>query len=94
MFFEVIDDTRKSVLNRILTQPPIKDMYLAGGTALAFQLGHRESIDFDWFTTHEFHPEDIESSLGEMGELLVAESKRNTFHGYLRILSSYVVGLK
>lgn len=24
MFFEVIDDTRKSVLNRILTHPPIK----------------------------------------------------------------------
>jgi hypothetical protein len=24
--------------------------YLAGGTAVALQLGHRESVDFDWFT--------------------------------------------
>src|SRR5439155_4515726 len=31
---------------------PIADregFYLAGGTALALQLGHRRSIDFDWF---------------------------------------------
>jgi hypothetical protein len=26
------------------------DFYLAGGTALAVQLGHRRSIDLDWFT--------------------------------------------
>jgi hypothetical protein len=25
--------------------------YLAGGTALALQLGHRHSVDYDWFTT-------------------------------------------
>src|SRR5437773_11074601 len=24
--------------------------YLAGGTALAIQLGHRRSVDLDWFT--------------------------------------------
>ena len=27
-----------------------KNFYLAGGTALAFQLGHRTSIDFDFFS--------------------------------------------
>ncbi len=26
------------------------DYYLAGGTALALQLGHRQSVDFDFFT--------------------------------------------
>ena len=26
-----------------------RDFYLAGGTAIALQLGHRRSIDFDWF---------------------------------------------
>lgn len=28
----------------------IKDFYLAGGTALALQLGHRTSVDFDFFS--------------------------------------------
>lgn len=27
--------------------------YLAGGTAVAIQLGHRRSVDFDWFTPRE-----------------------------------------
>lgn len=30
-----------------------KGFYLAGGTALALQIGHRRSVDFDMFTTEE-----------------------------------------
>jgi hypothetical protein len=33
--------------------------YLAGGTAIAIWLGHRESVDLDWFT-----PEEITDPLG------------------------------
>ena len=29
----------------------IEDFYLAGGTALALQIGHRVSTDLDWFST-------------------------------------------
>jgi hypothetical protein len=32
----------------------LKNAYLAGGTALALQLGHRESVDFDFFTAQPF----------------------------------------
>lgn len=35
----------------LISQTPIPDQfYLAGGTALALQLGHRKSIDLDFFT--------------------------------------------
>jgi hypothetical protein len=27
-----------------------QQFYLGGGTALAIHLGHRRSVDFDWFT--------------------------------------------
>jgi predicted nucleotidyltransferase component of viral defense system len=30
----------------------ISDFYLAGGTALALQIGHRVSTDLDWFSTN------------------------------------------
>jgi len=33
----------------------IKQAYLAGGTALALQIGHRISVDLDFFTVHEFN---------------------------------------
>jgi hypothetical protein len=32
----------------------ISDFYLAGGTALALQIAHRRSIDFDFFSEKEF----------------------------------------
>lgn len=33
------------------------DLYMGGGTALALQLGHRPSVDFDWFTPKLGDPE-------------------------------------
>lgn len=40
---------------------------LAGGTALALHLGHRISIDLDFFTGKVFNPEDIISALKKSG---------------------------
>lgn len=38
--------------------------YLAGGTGLALQLGHRKSFDFDLFTPGNFFPEELSTLLG------------------------------
>jgi hypothetical protein len=38
--------------------------YLAGGTGLALQLGHRKSFDFDFFTPADFSPEELSSRIG------------------------------
>ncbi len=43
------------------------DAVLAGGTALALHLGHRISIDLDFFTGKVFNPEDIISALRKTG---------------------------
>jgi len=37
----------------LASQAFIKDFYLAGGTALALQLGHRISTDLDWFSASQ-----------------------------------------
>jgi hypothetical protein len=81
MFWNVIDETRQSVLRTILSSPPVENNYLAGGTALALLFGHRESIDFDWFTAEPFTPDQIETNLSEKGQLMITEAKTNTFHG-------------
>ena len=36
-----------------------KGFYLAGGTALALQLGHRTSVDFDFYTDQEFNSQEL-----------------------------------
>ena len=42
------------ILERIMASQPFHGFYLAGGTGLALQLGHRRSDDLDLFTQVEF----------------------------------------
>jgi len=48
------ESTATSACSRALAflrqQDFVRDFYLAGGTALAFQIGHRISTDLDWFS--------------------------------------------
>jgi hypothetical protein len=36
-----------------------QEFTLYGGTAIALRLGHRPSIDFDWFATEPFAPNEL-----------------------------------
>jgi predicted nucleotidyltransferase component of viral defense system len=47
---EAIAPGCRQALNYLRGQPFIGDFYLAGGTALALQIGHRISTDLDWFS--------------------------------------------
>lgn len=56
--------------------------YLAGGTALALQFGHRISIDFDFFTPMDFISQDVIKKLEKIGKFVFQESKeKNTLLG-------------
>lgn len=62
--FEILDNKRKKLLPDFKR---FKDrFYLAGGTALALQLAHRDSVDFDFFTEEDF---DSEALLREVKEV-------------------------
>ncbi len=43
-----------NLIQQLQAVPELKDFNLVGGTALALQLGHRNSIDIDLFTKNEF----------------------------------------
>jgi hypothetical protein len=53
----------------------VRDFYLAGGTALALQIGHRISTDLDWFSTERrlfaLEREDIRQALSSSGQFEV-----------------------
>jgi hypothetical protein len=46
---EALGRSQRSLLPRLAPLARQQGFYLAGGTALALQLGHRRSVDFDWF---------------------------------------------
>ncbi len=50
--------------------PEIKKAYLAGGTALSLQIGHRISVDIDFFTQQEFNETELSTKLASMPEFV------------------------
>lgn len=78
--WNILDDNRKKIL------PLCKDFskdgfYLAGGTGLALQIGHRDSVDFDFFRSGDydthFLAEKIESIFKEH-KVLITQEEKNT----------------
>lgn len=72
---ETFDSTRLEILPMLL---PIKMMgfYLAGGTALALQFGHRQSVDFDFFRVEWFDPGELFET---MQTIFTGKSIKKTF---------------
>lgn len=63
-----------------LEQVPDK-FVLYGGTAIALQLGHRESVDFDFFSTGtsgNFDPDELLATLPFLGRAQVVQKAPNT----------------
>lgn len=59
----------------------LSEFYLAGGTAAALQLGHRLSIDLDFFSINSFEAEVLRSRLEDSGiKLLEIETASKTLH--------------
>ncbi len=55
-----------------------KSFILYGGTAIALHLGHRQSIDFDFFGWHSFMPLELAGSLEFLAGGVVLQSEPNT----------------
>ena len=47
------------LIQQLQSIPELQGFYLVGGTALALQVGHRNSIDIDLFTLNEFDETDV-----------------------------------
>ncbi len=59
---EAITSEQKEILKKL---PIPSDFYLAGGTALALQIGHRISVDFDFFSSQRL-PSDLLSRIQKL----------------------------
>lgn len=81
MFATVLPETQRRAL-ALLGESKILDYaYLAGGSALALQLNHRQSIDFDFFTAKDFLPSGLASRLLAVGEFIQGKAEKGTVLG-------------
>ncbi len=81
MFTKVLYRNTQEILDRLsrIKLPP--RTYLAGGTGLALQLGHRVSVDLDFFTPSKFDPEQLAEELRSLINLQVEQSSKRTVLG-------------
>lgn len=80
---EILSDVQAVVLKTLAPFSQENGFYLGGGTAVALILGHRKSIDFDWFTpNHVTDPVLLAGELREGGIPFETSSiDRGTLHG-------------
>ena len=65
MYENVLTQNQMVLAKKLL--PACSDFYLAGGTALALQIGHRRSIDFDLASYNQIDSFGLERKLLSMG---------------------------
>lgn len=54
------------------------EFVLYGGTALALHLGHRQSVDFDFFGNQKFEPRQLTDSLPLLADATITQQSPNT----------------
>lgn len=80
MFEQSINQETRLVLEKIAVAGLVENFYLAGGTALALELGHRQSIDLDWFSLVDFSNDGLKEELSNLGSLEIVGEEERTLH--------------
>lgn len=58
----------------------ISPFYLVGGTGLALQIGHRQSVDFDFVSPDAFDQVQLSNRLGAWGKVTRLQEAKGTLH--------------
>ena len=72
----ILPDTLE-LLKRLSAQPEMKGMRLVGGTALALQYGHRQSVDLDFFGTPVINQDEMLGMVEKMGPYRLRNRTKN-----------------
>ncbi len=81
MFEHTITKRAKKNLALLGNSGILEDAYLAGGTAAALQLGHRISVDLDFFTPKDFVPEIFADRLFKLKVFKKEQASKGTVIG-------------
>lgn len=84
MFLQTLPHHVQDLLKRLGRLPAVGPFYLAGGSAVALHLGHRISIDLDFFTPEDdYEPKPLLQDLQRAGHLVVRQQRRGTLNATL-----------
>ncbi len=82
MFEQTVSKPRLELLSSLGNSGLLSDFYLAGGTAAALQIGHRRSVDFDFFAPF-FNLDQIAQQLQSSFHMEITSSAAGSLHGMI-----------
>lgn len=81
---DILSREQSSALETLAGAGVGRSYYLAGGVGLALRLGHRRSVDFDFFYPGDDPTPPLRAALIRLPDLHVDEEKRGTLNATLR----------
>jgi hypothetical protein len=73
---QVLPESQKLLWMQLGSTPDHFVLY--GGTALALRLGHRESVDFDFFSSRSFEPLELMRSIAYLKDQTITQQSADT----------------
>ena len=74
---EILPPPQRRLWDELVAVPA--EFALYGGTALALYLGHRQSVDFDFFTSNSLDREVLRRELSFLPSSVIRQDSRNTY---------------
>ena len=71
LYLETVESSTLELLKKLQRLPVLEQTRVVGGTALALQLGHRKSIDLDFFGTIDCEAEYLRESIAGIASLTI-----------------------
>lgn len=81
---ETVDRATLELIKQFQADPVLDGFVLVGGTALSLQIGHRISIDIDFFTVAEFDTQQLLEHLEKKYQFLEQYRQTNTLKGIIK----------
>lgn len=79
LHYPTIDTATLELLKQLMSLPGLAQMRLVGGTALALQIGHRNSVDLDFFGKIEPDEYAISKMVNMLGEARILKKSPNIY---------------
>lgn len=83
MFTHVLAPATATLFSLLSQTEWVKSFYLGGGTAITLHLGHRQSVDLDFFSPAPFETAILRQHLEKVGSFSLDSEAEGTLHGTL-----------
>lgn len=77
LYKQTVNPRLLEILSALMNHPIFNEFQLVGGTSLALQIGHRESINIDLFGFGELEELEVSEFLSSLGKVQVLKKSKN-----------------